>query len=74
MLNAERDNLDLLASTRVAPRLVGDRAAIDAAARRLVAAGNPLMVAGDAVAHSDALGELVELAELIGAPVMLEGV
>src|SRR5436309_1570164 len=29
VLNAERDNLDLLAPTRVAPRLVGDRAAID---------------------------------------------
>src|SRR3989441_1532642 len=74
VLNAERDNLDLLAPTRVAPRLVGDRAAIDAAAKRLVAADKPLIVAGDAVAHSDALAELVELAELIGAPVMLEGV
>src|SRR3989449_759846 len=74
VLNAERDNLDLLAPTRVAPRLVGDRAAIDAAAKRLVAADTPLIVAGDAVAHSDALAELVELAELIGAPVMLEGV
>src|SRR6266480_783027 len=57
VLNAERDHLDLLASTRVAPRLVGDRAAIDAAARRLVAANAPLIVAGDAVAHSDALAE-----------------
>src|SRR5216117_1320484 len=56
VLNAERDNLDLLGPTRVAPRLRGDSAA------------------GDAVAHSDALAELVELAELIGAPVMLEGV
>src|SRR5437899_1177625 len=74
VVNAERDNLDLLAPTRVAPRLVGDRAAIDAAAKRLVAADKPLIVAGDAVAHSDALAELVELAELIGAPVMLEGV
>src|SRR5437762_2350688 len=63
-----------LAGTRVAPRLVVDRAAIDAAAKRLVAATSPLIVAGDAVAHSDALAELVELAELIGAPVMLEGV
>src|SRR5438445_11291621 len=46
VLNAERDNLDLLAPTRVAPRLVGDRAAIDAAAKRLVAADKPLIVAG----------------------------
>src|SRR5213592_4577662 len=74
VLNAERDNLDLLGPTRVAPRLRGDSAAIDAAAKLLVAAGTPLIVAGDAVAHSDALAELVELAELIGAPVMLEGV
>src|SRR3989441_428759 len=67
VLNAERDNLDLLAPTRVAPRLVGDRAAIDAAAKRLVAADKPLIVAGDAVAHSDAPAELVELPELIEA-------
>src|SRR2546427_4873945 len=73
VLNAERDNLDLLAPTRVAPRLVGDRAAIDAAAKRLVAADKPLIVAGDAVAHSDALAELVELAELIGAPLIVDG-
>jgi benzoylformate decarboxylase len=74
VLNAERDNLDLLAPTRVAPHIVGDRAAVDAAARKLVAANKPLIVAGDAVAHGDALAELVELAELLGAPVMLEGV
>jgi benzoylformate decarboxylase len=74
VLNAERDQLDLLAPTRVAPKIIGDRAAVDAAARKLVAAGAPLIVAGDAVAHSDALAELVELAELLGAPVMLEGV
>jgi benzoylformate decarboxylase len=74
VLNAERDGLDLMAPTRVAPRVVGDRAAVDAAAKRLVAARKPLIVAGDAVAHGDALAELVELAELIGAPVMLEGV
>src|SRR5436189_99968 len=73
-LSTQPDNLRLRAPTRVAPRLVGDRAAIDAAAKRLVAATSPLIVAGDAVAHSDALAELVELAELIGAPVMLEGV
>src|SRR5213592_5225339 len=46
VLNAERDNLDLLGPTRVAPRLRGDRAAIDAAAKRLVAADKPLIVAG----------------------------
>ena len=73
VLNAERD-IDLGASTRVAPRLVGDRAAIDEAARRLVRAERPLLVAGDAVAQSDALAELIELAELLGASVVSEGV
>ena len=73
VLNAERD-VDLGASTRVAPRLVGDRAAIEDAARRLVRAERPLLVAGDAVAHSDALGELIELAELLGTSVVSEGV
>ncbi|HTO13862.1 MAG TPA: thiamine pyrophosphate-binding protein, partial [Candidatus Binatia bacterium] len=73
VLNAERD-IDLGASTRVAPRLVGDRAAIDEAARRLVRAERPLLVAGDAVAQSNALDELVELAELLGASVVSEGV
>jgi benzoylformate decarboxylase len=73
VLNAEQD-VDLMAPTRVAPRMVGDRAAVEAAARKLVAADKPLLVVGDAVAHGDALAEMVELAELIGAPVMLEGV
>ena len=73
VLNAERD-IDLGASTRVAPRLVGDRAAIDDAARRLVRAERPLLVVGDAVAQSDALKELEELAELLGASVISEGV
>jgi len=71
VLNAERD-LELGAATRVAPRLVGDRAAVDEAARKLVAADRPLLVAGDFVAQSDALAELVTLAELVGAPVMSE--
>jgi benzoylformate decarboxylase len=71
VLNAERD-LDLGVPTRVAPRIVGDRQAIDRAAARLARAERPLLVAGDAVAHGDALAELVELAELIGCPVMTE--
>ena len=54
VLNAERD-IELGAPTRVAPRLVGDRAAIDEAARLLARAECPLLVAGDAVAHGEAL-------------------
>src|SRR3989442_1404342 len=73
VLNSERD-LDLTAPTRVARRIVGDRGAIAEAARLLANAERPLLVAGDAVAHGDALAELVELAELLGAPVMTAGV
>jgi benzoylformate decarboxylase len=71
VLNAEAD-IDLGAPTRVAPRTIGDAAAVDEAARRLVNAERPLLVAGDAVSHGDALAEMAELAELIGAPVMTE--
>jgi benzoylformate decarboxylase len=73
VLNAERD-LDLGAPTRVAPRIVGDRVAIARAAELLAKAKNPVIIAGDAVAHGDALAELAEVAELIGAPVITEGV
>jgi benzoylformate decarboxylase len=73
VLNAERD-LDLGAPTRVAPRIVGDRAAVARAAELLAKAKNPVIIAGDAVAHGDALGELAEVAELLGAPVITEGV
>ena len=73
VLNAERD-LDLGAPTRVAPRIVGDRAAVARTAELLAKAQSPVIIAGDAVAHGDALAELVEVAELLGAPVITEGV
>src|SRR5712691_12547442 len=69
VLNAERD-LDLGKPTRVAPRIVGDRSAVARAAELLAKAQNPVIIAGDAVAHGDALAELAELAELIGALLM----
>jgi len=71
VLNAERD-FDLLSPTRVASGMVADRSAIDQAARLLAKAERPLIVAGDAVALSDSLAELVELAELVGCPVINE--
>jgi benzoylformate decarboxylase len=73
VLNAERE-LELGAPTRVAPRIAGDRDAVARAAERLVRAERPLIVAGDCVAHGDAIAELIELAELVGAPVITEGV
>jgi benzoylformate decarboxylase len=64
--------LDLLAPTRVAPQLRGDPAAIAEAAALLAKAENPVLIAGDAVAQARAHDELVELAELVGAPVYAE--
>ena len=71
MLKAEAD-LDLMAPTRVAPRLRGDAAAVAASAALLAQAKRPVIFAGDAVAQSRAHAELVALAELIGAPVYAE--
>ena len=71
IMKAEGD-LDLSAPTRVAARTRGDPAAVEQAAAILAAAQRPLIVAGDAVAHARAHAELVELAELLGAPVYAE--
>ena len=71
ILKAEGE-VDLLAPTRIAPRLRGDPAAVEEAAAVLAQAKRPLIMAGDAVAHSKAHTELIELAELIGAPVYTE--
>jgi len=71
ILRADGD-VDLLGPTRVAPRLRGDRDAVEAAAALLAAAERPVIMAGDAVAQSRAHAELVELAELLGAPVYTE--
>jgi benzoylformate decarboxylase len=73
VLSAEAD-IDLGAPSRVAPRLRGDRAAIEAAAALLAAAERPVLIAGDSVAQSGAHAELVALAETLGAPVWAEGV
>jgi benzoylformate decarboxylase len=71
ILRADAD-IDLLGPTRIAPRLRGDRDAVDAAAELLANAKRPVIMAGDAVAQSRAHAELVELAELLGAPVYTE--
>jgi benzoylformate decarboxylase len=71
ILKAEGE-VDLLAPTRVAAQLRGDPAAVKQAAAILAEAKRPLIVAGDAVARSKAHAELIELAELIGAPVYSE--
>jgi len=73
VLNAEGE-VDLGAPTRVAARVRGDRAAVEAAAELLARADRPLIMAGDAVAQGDAHAELVSVAELLGAPVYAEGI
>ena len=67
------DELDLLAPTRIGPRLRGDMQAIAAAAALIRASTAPVIFAGDHVARSGAHDELAALAEAIGAPVYLEG-
>jgi benzoylformate decarboxylase len=68
----QEGELDLMAPTRVGARLRGDLEELGKAAAILAAAKRPVIMAGDAVAQSHALSELVELAELIGAPVYAE--
>lgn len=71
ILTAEGD-VDLQVPTRVAPRLRGDAEAIVAAAALLAKAERPVILAGDAVAQSRALAEIVALAEAVGAVVYTE--
>ena len=73
VLNAEAE-LDLGRPTRVAAGLRGDPAAVAEAARLLAGAERPLIIAGDIVAQRGAHAEIVRLAEMLGAPVYLEGV
>jgi benzoylformate decarboxylase len=71
ILKAEGE-VDLMAPTRVAPGLRGDATALATAAALLAEAKRPVIMAGDAVAQRRAHAELIELAELIGAPVYAE--
>src|SRR5215470_3232641 len=71
ILRAEGE-IDLSAPTRVASQMRGDPAAVKQAATILAEAKHPVIIAGDAVAQSRAHAELVELAELLGAPVYAE--
>ena len=58
--------------TRVSPHFTGDPAAIAQAASLLAQAKNPIIIGGDAVGYANAWPELQQLAELIGAPVLLQ--
>jgi benzoylformate decarboxylase len=58
--------------TRIAPHFTGDPAAIRQAAAILGEAKRPIIVVGDAAGYDGAWPELAELAELLGAPVLLQ--
>lgn len=58
--------------SRIVPRLGGDPEALQAAATLLAKAGRPLIVAGSGVAKAGGSEELIEFAELLGAPVVME--
>lgn len=71
ILTTEAD-IDLGEPTRVDPRIRGAQTAVAAAAELLARAKRPVIIAGASVATSDAHAELVEVGELIGAPVYAE--
>ncbi|KWI43804.1 benzoylformate decarboxylase [Burkholderia ubonensis] len=58
--------------TRISPHFTADADAIREAAMLLAQAQNPIIVGGDAVGYAGAWHELQQLAELIGAPVVLQ--
>ena len=58
--------------SRVSPRIAGDPEAFADAARLLAQARRPLIVAGSAIARCGAAEELVKLAEMVAAPVVME--
>jgi benzoylformate decarboxylase len=69
---AIEDNDKVKGVTRISPHFTGNEETIKQAADLLSAAKSPVIVAGDAVGYADAWKELQELAELIGAPVVLQ--
>jgi benzoylformate decarboxylase len=66
--------LDLGAPTRVDAATRPSDAALERLADRLLAADNPVLVAGHELATRDALGEAAQLAEILGAPVFQQTV
>ncbi len=58
--------------SRIVPRMAGDREALEQAARLLAQAKRPLIVAGSGIATSGAKEELIRLAEMVVAPVVME--
>jgi benzoylformate decarboxylase len=66
--------IDLGETTRVDTRTRPADAALEACARRILAAKRPLIMAGTELVTSDALQEAARLAEIVGAPVYQQSV
>jgi benzoylformate decarboxylase len=58
--------------SRIVPRIAGDPEALAEAAKLLVQAQRPVIVAGSGVAKSGATEELIKFAEMVAAPVVME--
>jgi benzoylformate decarboxylase len=58
--------------SRVSPRIAGDAEAFAEAAKLLAQAKRPLVVAGSAIAKAGAMEELINFAEMVAAPVVME--
>jgi benzoylformate decarboxylase len=58
--------------SRITPRIAGDPDALAEAAKLLARAKRPLIVAGSGIARAGATEELIKLAEMIAAPVVME--
>jgi benzoylformate decarboxylase len=58
--------------SRVVPRIAGDPEALAQAAELLAQAQRPLIVAGSGVVKSGATEELIQFAEMVAAPVVME--
>jgi benzoylformate decarboxylase len=65
-------DLDLPPVVNIGPRVRGDRMMIEAAARLLLEARNPAIIAGDGAARSGAVPAIVQLAQTIAARVHSE--
>ncbi len=58
--------------SRVVPRIGADPEALAQAAKLLTQSKRPLIVAGSGIAKSGAVDELIQFAEMVGAPVVME--
>jgi benzoylformate decarboxylase len=68
----EQADFEIPGPSSIDQRATASAAALAEAARILLDADRPLIVAGDGIARSDAVGELVRVAELLGSRVASE--